>query len=83
MRKFRKSQSVQSLSRVQEFSSIRRKVLNLINYFFLLGIFLLIKLVKPEIVLHYAYVMEHILSNFYIIMDPFNIYILIAFYIFT
>ena len=58
-------------------------LVDLINYFFLLGVFLLIKLVKPEIVLHYACVMEHILSNFYIIMDPFNIYILIAFYIFT
>lgn len=56
---------------------------DLINYFFLVGVFLLIKLVKPEIVLHYAYDMEHILSNFYIIMDPFNIYILIAFYIIT
>ena len=58
-------------------------LVDLINYFFLIGVFLLIKLVKPEIVLHYAYVMEHILSNFYIIMDPFNIYILIAFYVFT
>lgn len=58
-------------------------LVDLINYFFLSGVFFLIKLVKPEIVLHYAYVMEHILSNFYIIMDPFNIYILIAFYIFT